>query len=135
MNRFCLDTSAYSHFKRGEPAAVELLTSASQVFVPVIVLGELRTGFRLGRRRLQNEKELRQFLSHDAVRVVEVDDDVSSLYADIVIELRKAGTPVPTNDIWIAACAARDAATIVTYDAHFRLIGRVGARILAAPAS
>ena len=130
MNRLCLDTSAYSHFKRGEPSVVELVSSASQVFLPVIVLGELRTGFRLGGRRLQNEKELRQFLSHDAVRVIEVDDDVSSLYADIVIELRKAGTPVPTNDVWIAACAGREAATVLTFDGHFRQIQRVGSRIL-----
>ena len=132
MNRLCLDTSAYSHFKRGEPSVVELVSSASQVFLPVIVLGELRTGFRLGRRRLQNEKELRQFLLHEAVRLIEVDDDVASLYADIVLELRKAGTPVPTNDVWIAACAARQAATVLTFDGHFRRIQRVGARILPA---
>jgi tRNA(fMet)-specific endonuclease VapC len=132
MNRMCLDTSAYSHFRRGEAGAVQAITSAREIFLPVVVLGELRTGFRLGRRPLDNERELRQFLAHDAVRVVDVDQDVASLYADIVIELREADTPIPTNDVWIAACAAREAATILTYDAHFRAVRRVGSRILAA---
>jgi tRNA(fMet)-specific endonuclease VapC len=132
MNRLCLDTSAYSHFKRGEATAVEAMTTAREIVFPVIVLGELLTGFRLGNRRLDNERALRQFLAHDAVRVVDVDQDVTSLYADIVIELREAGTPIPTNDVWIAACAAREAATVLTYDAHFRLVRRVGSRILAA---
>ena len=133
MKRICLDTSAYSHFKRGDAAAVEVVTAASEVFVPAVVLGELRTGFRLGNRRLQNEKELRQFLASGAVRVVDIDDDVSSIYADIVIELREAGTPIPTNDVWIAASAAREAATVVTYDGHFGRVRRVGVRILPLP--
>ncbi len=132
MSTLCLDTSAYSHFKRGEAAAVEALSAAREIVLPVVVLGELRTGFRLGRRPLDNERELRQFMAHDAVRVVDVDQDVTSLYADIVIELREAATPIPTNDVWIAACAAREAATVLTYDAHFRLVRRVGSRILAA---
>lgn len=130
MTRLCLDTSAYSHFKRGEAAAVEAVSSAREIVLPVVVLGELRTGFRLGQRPLDNERELRQFLAHDAVRVVDVDQDVTSLYADIVIELREGGTPIPTNDVWIAACAAREAATVLTYDVHFRAVRRVGSRIL-----
>jgi tRNA(fMet)-specific endonuclease VapC len=133
VKRICLDTSAYGHFKRRELAAVEVVTAASEVLVPSVVLGELRTGFRLGNRRLQNEKELRQFLASGAVRVVDVDDDVSSIYADIVIELREAGTPIPTNDVWIAASAAREAATVVTYDGHFDRVRRVGVRILPLP--
>lgn len=131
MSRICLDTSAYSHFKRGEPAVVEVITSARDICVPAIVLGELRTGFRLGRRRLENEKQLQKFLAHGSVRVVAVDEEVASIYADVVIDLRAAGTPVPTNDMWIAASAIREAATVVTYDGHFRAIQRAGTWILA----
>ncbi len=130
MTRICLDTSAYSHFKRGEPEAAEAIARARVVCVPAIVLGELRTGFRQGRRADQNEQELQEFLADPVARVLEVDDDAAHQYADLVIDLRRAGTPVPTNDIWIAALAVREGATVVTYDDHFKLIRRVGTRIL-----
>lgn len=130
MMRVCLDTSGYSRFKRGDREVVDILTSAREVLIPVIVLGELRTGFRLGRHDERNEAELLRFLSNPVVRILDVDDEASSHYADIVAGLRRSGTPVPTNDIWIAALAAREGATVVTYDEHFGSIGRIGARIL-----
>ena len=133
MSRLCLDTSAYSHFARGEPEAVDAIRGARIVGVPVIVLGELRAGFRLGRNVERNERELQAFLAHPVVRVLEVDDTAASLYAQIVAVLREAGTPIPTNDLWIAALAAREGATVLTYDRHFERIGRIGARVLRRP--
>ena len=135
MSRICLDTSAYSHFRRGDDPVVEIVTTAREVCVPVIVLGELRAGFRAGSRHLDNAKALRQFLANPVVRVIDVDDEIASLYSDVVAELRRAGTPLPGNDLWIAATAIREGAPIVTYDGHFRLVPRVGARILPAPRS
>jgi predicted nucleic acid-binding protein len=128
--RLVLDTSAYSHFKRNDEAVVSILTTAEWIGVPVIVLGELRAGFRRGTRAEVNERELSAFLRHPVVHVLDVDDDAATVYADIVTALRAAGTPLPTNDIWIAAVAAREGATVVTYDAHFRAISRVGSRVL-----
>jgi predicted nucleic acid-binding protein len=132
VTRLCLDTSAYSHFKRGHAEARDLLDAAAWVGVPAIVLGELRSGFALGRRAAENEKELSAFLRNSVVEVLDVDDGASRIYADIVTALRAAGTPVPTNDIWIAAVAAREGATVITYDAHFEAIRRVGAVVLTA---
>lgn len=130
MIRLCIDTSAYSHFRRGDAEVVALLDSAAWIGVPAIVLGELRTGFGLGRRSEDNEAALRKFLGNPAVQVLEIDDATSCIYAEIVIALREAGTPVPTNDIWIAAAAACEGAPVVTYDRHFRRIGRVGVRLM-----
>jgi tRNA(fMet)-specific endonuclease VapC len=127
----CLDTSAYAHFKRGSVDAVTVLRAARRVDVPVVVLGELRAGFKLGSRAEENERELAAFLARPPVRVVDVDDDAASLYAELVVDLRRAGTPIPTNDIWIAALAIREGATVVTYDEHFRLVRRAGAHVLA----
>lgn len=78
----------------------------------------------------RNEAELRAFLGASVVRVLTVDDDASSSYADIIVELRRAGTPLPTNDVWIAALAAREGATVLTFDARFEKIRRVASRIL-----
>ena len=130
MSRICLDTSAYSNFKRGDGSATAIIDAADWVGVPAIVLGELRTGFALGRRPRANESELGRFLANPAVQVLDVDDEASRIYSDIVVLLRKSGTPVPTNDIWIAAVAAREGAVVLTFDDQFRAITRVGSQVL-----
>ena len=130
MTRVVLDTSAYSNFQRGAEAAVSLISTASWIGMTAIVLGELRAGFGLGKRRARNENDLRAFLSHPVVHELVVDDEAAQIYAEIVGALRTAGTPVPTNDVWIAAVAAREGVHVVTYDSHFGLISRVGTHVL-----
>jgi tRNA(fMet)-specific endonuclease VapC len=132
MSRICLDTSAYSHFKRGDRQVIDLIDAAVWIGVSVVVLGELEAGFRQGRRAAANRAELEEFLASPVVDVLPVAEDTVNLYADIVLDLRKAGTPIPANDIWIAALAARHGAPVVTYDERFRAIARVGATILQA---
>lgn len=131
MSRVCLDTSAYSHFKRGDAGAVEALSRATWVGVPTVVLGELRAGFLLGGRLERNEADLAKFIANPVVEVLDVDDETARVYAEIVVAQRRAGTPIPTNDIWIAALAAREGAPVLTYDRHFASIARISARILA----
>lgn len=130
MTRLCIDTSAYSHFMRGEAAVVAHLDRASWVGVPSIVLGELWTGFLLGDRPDENDAELEAFLSRDVVNEVTVDVEVARIYAEVVVDLRRAGTPLPTNDIWIAACAVRSGSTVISFDRHFSEIARVGSIVL-----
>ena len=90
-------------------------------------------GFRSGSRASEDEAELRQFLSNAAVDVLDVTADVVGIYAEIVVGLKKAGTPLPVNDLWIAAVAVRHGAPMLTYDAHFQKIPRTGATVLSAP--
>ena len=130
MTSFCLDTSAYSQFKRGEQVAVETLVTATRIGVPAVVLGELRAGFAMGSKRDSNERELQAFLGNPVVDVLMLDDAASLIYADIVTHLRRVGTPIPTNDIWIAAIAAREGLPVLTYDVHFESIARVSVRLL-----
>lgn len=130
MSAFCLDTSAYSNFRRGNEDLASLLDRADFVGVPTVALGELRTGFLLGGRQQRNESELDAFLANPVVEVLNVDAETSRHYAEMIIDLRKAGTPVPTNDVWIAATAARHGASVLTCDEHFQRIGRVGAVVV-----
>lgn len=130
MSRLCLDTSAYSRFRRGDREAVQHIDAAEWVGVPAIVLGELRFGFRAGTRAQHNETLLRELLASPVVDILPVDDEVASHYADILVDLRRAGRPVPTNDIWIAATAARSGAAVLTSDVHFREIARVATVML-----
>jgi predicted nucleic acid-binding protein len=133
VSRVCLDTSAYSYFKRGEAAAVDAIDRADWIGVPAVVIGELWTGFLLGRRTLENGAELEEFLANPTVEMLPVDADVARVYGEIVADLRKAAHPLPSNDIWIAATAARAGATVLTYDDHFHAIARVGSLVLAPP--
>jgi len=130
LSRFCLDTSAYSQFKRGEPQVVELLDGAEWIGVPSIVIGELWLGFLQGERLERNVKELKEFLDNPVVHELVIDRDVGQIYGEIVLALRRSGTPLPTNDVWIAAAAARSGAAVLTYDSHFASIQRAGSIVL-----
>ncbi|MGQ9592655.1 MAG: type II toxin-antitoxin system VapC family toxin [Planctomycetota bacterium] len=130
MSRYCLDTSAYSHFLRGDSRVVEMLDTAEWIGVPSVVLGELWVGFLAGSRLEQNEAELREFLGNPAVEEIPIDRAVARLYAEIFVALRRAGRPLPSNDIWVAAAAVRTGSSVLTYDEHFRDIQRAGSVIL-----
>ncbi len=130
MTRYCLDTSAYSQFQRGQPEVVAVIDAATWIGLPSVVLGELWTGFLQGEHPGRNEAELAAFLSHDAVDEVVVDHRIARLYGEILTALRGRGTPVPTNNIWVAACAAVNGVTVLTFDEHFAAIDRVGSLIL-----
>jgi len=133
VSRYCLDTSAYSHFKRGHPPVVELLDGARWVGVPSIVVGELWVGFLGGSRIERNRKDLSEFLCQPVVEEIPIDSEMGQIYAEIVIALQRSGTPVPSNDIWIAAAAVRVGAPVLTYDPHFSAMERVGSLVLPSP--
>ncbi|HEX4754017.1 MAG TPA: type II toxin-antitoxin system VapC family toxin [Solirubrobacterales bacterium] len=130
MSGYCLDTSAYSNFRRGNEEVATLLDQAKFVGVPTVALGELRTGFMLGGMRERNEAELEAFLDHPAVEILPVDTEVTRRYAEIVVDLRQAGTPIPANDIWIAAIAARNGTAVLSCDDNFKRIARVGSVVV-----
>ena len=130
MSRYVLDTSAYSHFKRGDSEVVSLIDASEWIGIPTVVLGELWSGFLLGRRSRENEAELREFLANPAVEELTIDGRIARVYAEIVVALREAATPLPVNDVWIAACAAAAGASVLTYDDHFRYIRRIGSIVL-----
>jgi predicted nucleic acid-binding protein len=118
--RFVLDTNRLTDFLRGVADAVDKVQLAERIFVPVIVLGEMRGGFLVGRSAAANEARLMQFLDSRRVAVLAVDGPTSFHYARIFAGLRKRGTPIPQNDLWIAALAAQHALPLYSRDAHFR---------------
>jgi tRNA(fMet)-specific endonuclease VapC len=133
LSRYCLDTSAYSHFKRGDPAVVDLIDRADWIGLPSIALGELWIGFLLGNRLERNQAELNEFLSHPQVEELVPDAEVARIYAEMVVSLQKAGTPIPSNDVWIAATAKKAGAPVLTYDDHFLDIQQVNTLLLPTP--
>jgi tRNA(fMet)-specific endonuclease VapC len=117
--RILLDTSAYSHFMRGHPEIVAMLRRADEIHVNPITLGELRAGFMREKNIKGNTEELEEFLASPRIRMVSLDSETADRYAVLWNALRRQGTPIPTNDIWIAACAMQHGSEILTTDAHF----------------
>jgi predicted nucleic acid-binding protein len=117
--RLILDTSAYSAFLRGNEAIKHFLQHAEEIYLNPIIIGELLAGFLLGGIEKKNRAVLRDFLSSPRVKVVGIDEETSERYAVIFNYLRTQGTPIPTNDLWIAASAMQHGLKVLTTDSHY----------------
>jgi tRNA(fMet)-specific endonuclease VapC len=117
--RVALDTNRYVDLCRGVDETVALMEEAEAVMLPFVVLGELRAGFAHGRRQAENERTLRRFLLKGGVRVLFADDQTTHHYASVFRQLRKQGTPIPTNDMWLAALVLQHNVALHARDKHF----------------
>ena len=117
--RVALDTNGYVAFCRGEEKTVDLLEKADSIHLPFVVLAELRAGFAVGKRGSENERVLSLFLSKPEVYSLFADDQTTQQYASVYRQLRRQGTPIPTNDIWIAALVLQHGLTLHAHDRHF----------------
>ena len=120
--KILLDTSAYVAFKLNKTEVVQAIVTAEQIVFSPVVLGELMFGFRNGLKFKENMNELEKFLEHEAVELAAIGKITSDRYSRIASQLRKQGTPIPTNDIWIAAQTLEYGAELITTDRHFEQI-------------
>jgi predicted nucleic acid-binding protein len=125
MSDILLDTSGYSAFKRGHPGIREVIRSAETILLTPVVLGELYAGFRQGRRETANREQLHEFLNSPRVKLADIGRETSERYAEIFTYLRGQGTPIPTNDIWIAATAMEYGVRVVGTDTHYKKIPHI----------
>ena len=121
-DRLVLDTSAYSHFRTGHPEVLDALARAERVLIPATVLGELEAAFELGNRARENRRALKTYLEETFVDVLPVTPAVAHHYGRVFSALRRAGTPIPVNDIWIAAATLDCGGTLLTFDRDFSRI-------------
>ena len=117
--RILLDTNRYTDFCKAVPEAVAPVTAAERVFLPFVALAELRGGFQAGTLARENERTLTRFLASERVSVLYPDETTTQVYAGLFAQLRRQGTPIPTNDIWIAALALQHNLALLSRDAHF----------------
>jgi len=122
MRRILIDTNIYSAFKRNVQYVTDILKRVDSIGINTVVLGELYSGFKGGKKEELNKSELDQFMDLSRVNILLIDEITSEFYAYIYLNLKKIGKPVPTNDIWIAASALQHGLALFTLDAHFKSV-------------
>ena len=120
-----VDSNRYQDFCEGQPGIVALFRQALEIHIPFIVVGELRAGFACGTKGLQNERTLTRFLQSPRVNLLMASEDTTRHYANLFRQLRAQGTPIPTNDLWIAALALQHDLILLSRDAHFRHLPQI----------
>ena len=105
MKKVLIDTNVFSLAMKGEGSVVTALRKIDLIGFSTISIGELFSGFKGGSRETRNREELNLFLDSPRVVVHPIDEGTADFYASVLNDLRAAGTPIPTNDIWIAAVA------------------------------
>ena len=118
-----LDTNAFSAMADGESALESVLRQANQVGVPVVVLGEYRYGIAQSRNREDYEQWLSDYLP--VFRILDVDEQTTGHYADVRIELKRLGKPIPSNDVWIAALCRQHSLPVLSRDRHFDVVSGI----------
>lgn len=123
--KILIDTNRYKDFCEGENSAVDILRRSSEIQIPFIVIGELRAGFACGMKGPENENVLSRFLKKPRVKTLFADEGTTRIYATLFRQLRVQGTPIPTNDLWIASLAVQHNLILFSRDAHFRKLPQI----------
>ena len=117
--KLALDTNRYVDLMRGDAEVRALVEEARTVLLPFVVVAALRAGFAVGVKGRANERFLQRFLAKPGLEVAYATDATTHHYAALYRQLRQQGTPMPTNDLWIAALVVERGASLCTRDAHF----------------
>ena len=117
-----IDTSAYSALQKGSRAIKKILENADQIYIPTIVIAELKAGFAFGSNKTINEGLLDKFTSDPAVSVVNIDETTPDIFAEVYAQLRNKGQAIGQNDLWIASLALQYQLPLLTLDGGFASI-------------
>jgi predicted nucleic acid-binding protein len=120
--RVALDTNRLTDLFQGDAALADRLGNCDEVWIPLVVLAEIKAGFYGGSQQHRNETLLRQFLAKPTVDVLLPGRETAEQYARLFVQLKRAGSPVPDNDLWIASLALEHDLTLITRDRHFQHI-------------
>jgi predicted nucleic acid-binding protein len=120
--RVAIDTNRLTDLFRDDADLAEQLGRCDEVWVPLIVLGEIQAGFHGGSHLHRNHRVLTAFLQRPTAGVLVPDEDTASHYARLFVQLKRIGQRIPDNDLWIAALCVQHQLTLITRDKHFSRI-------------
>ena len=122
MSRVMLDTNAYTALMAGDTRIADLLARSEAILLSPVILGELYDGFLNGTRNLENRRILGRFREKPRTLCPPITDTTAEWFAEIKRSLRRRGTPIPINDVWIAASCMEHGARLLTFDTHFQVV-------------
>lgn len=122
MSKILVDTNCYIFYLSGDQDVLDALADADIVFMSIFVLGELYAGFKGGNKEKENISILKKFLDKSTVSVLTATKETAEIFGVVKNSLKEAGTPIPINDVWIAAHTLETGSQIITYDKHFNLV-------------
>ena len=117
--RLAIDSNRYRDLCAGDQGVLSLVQRAEEIVMPFVVLGELRAGFACGTRGRENARVLTRFLDSPRVGLLFADEGTTHHHASLFRQLRVQGTPIPSNDLWIAALVVQHGLSLLSRDEHF----------------
>ena len=123
--RVALDTNRLTDLFQGDAELANRLGECDEVWIPLIVLAEIKAGFYGGSQQHQNERVLQRFLATPTVGILLPSRETAEHYARIFVQLKRAGTPIPDNDLWIAALVLEHDLVLITRDRHFEHVPQI----------
>ncbi len=125
MKKISLDTNAYSALITGNETVLDALGEANEVYLSIFVIGELYYGFTNGSKEKRNREILNNFLKKETVKIIHTTIETAEIYGRLKTNLKKKGSPVPINDLWIASHAIETGSFLLTFDSNFKTIPEV----------
>lgn len=122
MKKIILDTNAYTYYATGREVVLDAISEADKVYMSIIVMGELYEGFKGGNLERENVRQLNSFLHKTIVHPLTLTRETSEIFGEVRNKLKKAGTPIPINDVWIGSQAIETGSILITFDKHFQFI-------------
>ncbi len=119
MKKIILDTNAYCAFLSGNKEVFSSIIESEFIYLSTIVIGELFAGFFGGNRFKKNKEIFDKFISKQSVEILTVGLETAEIFGELKNELKRKGTPIPVNDVWIAANAIEYGAKLITFNEHF----------------
>jgi len=125
MKKIILDTNAYTRLLAGSEEVLDIISTADSLYMSIFVLGELYAGFSSGLKEQKNRETLNRFLLKPTVKILNATIETAEIFGMLKSRLKIAGTPLPINDVWIAAHAIETGSIVVTFDKHFNKISGI----------
>jgi tRNA(fMet)-specific endonuclease VapC len=122
VKKIILDTNAYTQLLTGREDVLDIISTADTLYMSIFVLGELYTGFSGGSKEQENREILNRFLLKPTVKILNASLETADVFGMLKSKLKAAGTPLPINDIWIAAHAIETGSVLISFDKHFNKI-------------
>jgi tRNA(fMet)-specific endonuclease VapC len=125
MAKIILDTNAYTAYLTGDKKILTAIAGAEIIYMSIFVLGELYAGFKGGSKEEKNRQILNTFIQKPGVIVINATERTSEIFGEIKHSLKRAGTPLPINDVWIAAHGIETGSVLISYDGYFKKISNL----------